>query len=109
MAVPAVNIVIEKGTNFSTNFKLKKDGAPIDLTGYTCVSKIRKHYTASTYYSFTTSLLNPLSSGMINLSMSSATTSNIPIGRYVYDVLITLSGTTTKVLEGTVLVKGTAS
>lgn len=109
MAVPAVNITIEKGTDFSTNFKLKKDGSPIDLNGYTCVSKLRKHYTATNYYNFDVTPLIPLSSGVVNVSMASSITSTIPIGRYVYDVLITISNQTTKVIEGTVLVKGTSS
>lgn len=109
MAVPAVNIVIEKNTDFSTNFKLKKDGAPLDLTGYTFASKLRKHYTASTAYNFTVTPLAPLSNGIIKVSMASSITSTIPNGRYVYDVLTTISGTTTKVIEGTVIVKGTAS
>jgi hypothetical protein len=109
MAIPSVNIVIEGGTSFSTNFKLKKNGEPIDLTGYTCTSKMKKHYGASTYYSFITSLSTPLTSGIITISMSSSTTSTIPPGRYVYDVLISLSGTVIKVIEGTVIVKGTAS
>ena len=109
MSVPAVNIVIEKGTDFSTTFKIKKDGAALDLTGYTFSVKLRKHYSAITYYTFSATGLTPLSTGMLKISMPKATTSSIPVGRYVYDVLITLSGTTTKVIEGNVLVKGTVS
>ena len=109
MAVPAVNIVIEKGTDFSTNFKLKKDGSPIDLTGYTFSAKMRKYYTSTNYYTLNVQTLAPLSGGLIKVGMASSITSTIPSGRYVYDVLITLSGTTTKVIEGNVLVKGTAS
>ena len=109
MAVPAVNIVLEKGTDFSTNIKLKKDGAPIDLTGYTCTAKIRKYYTSSTHYDFVATPLEPLILGVLNVGMASSITSTIPTGRYVYDILITFAGTTTKVVEGNVLVKGTAS
>ena len=46
MAVPAVNLTIDKGTSFLENFKLKKDSAPIDLTGYTFSVKIKKSYTS---------------------------------------------------------------
>ena len=105
MAVPAVNIVLEKNTDFSTNFKLKKDGASLDLTGYTCTASMRKYYTSSTHYDFTTSILVPNSLGVVNVSMASSITSTIPTGRYVYDVLISFAGTTTKVIEGNVLVK----
>ena len=109
MAVPAVNIILEKGTDFSTNFKLKKDGDAIDLTGYTCVASMRKYYTSSTHYDFTVTPLTPLTLGTINVGMASSITATIPAGRYVYDVLITFSGNTTKVIEGNVLVRGTAS
>lgn len=109
MSVPAVNIVIEKNTDFSTNFKLKRNGAPFDLTGYTFTSKLRKHYTSSTSYNFTVTLLTPLANGIIKVGMASSITATIPSGRYVYDVLATSTGITTKVIEGTVLVEGTAS
>lgn len=109
MAVPAVNIVIEKGTDFSTNFKLKSDGAPINLTGYTITSKMRRHFSSSSSYSFTVTPLSPLANGIVKVGLASSITTTIPTGRYVYDVLLTISGTTTKVIEGNVLVKGTAT
>lgn len=108
MAVPAVNLTIDKGVTFSTSIKLKKDGAPINLTGYTLTSKMRKHYDASSYYTFTVTSASP-STGVVNVGMASSITSTIPTGRYVYDLLITYSGTTTKALEGSIIVKGTAS
>lgn len=109
MAVPAVNIVIEKNTNFSTNFKLKQDGAPLDLTGCTFTSKMKKHHSSTTSYNFTVTPVSPLSGGLINVGMTTTTTATLSPGRYVYDVLMTLSGKTTKVIEGNVIVKGTVS
>lgn len=109
MAVPSVNIVIEKNTDFSTNFKLKKDGALLDLSLYTFTSKLRKHYTASSSYNFTVTPIAPLTGGIVRIGMASTITATIPSGRYVYDVLATSSGTTIKVIEGTVIVKGTAT
>ena len=108
MAVPAVNLTIDKGTTFSTSIKLKQDGSPINLTGYTLSAKMKKHYNASTSYTFTTTSPSP-TQGIVNVGMASSITSTIPVGRYVYDILITFTGTTTKVIEGTVIVKGTAS
>ena len=108
MAVPSVNLTIDKGVTFLTSLKLKKDGAPINLGGYTCTSKMRKHYGASTSYPFTVTVVSPLE-GTINIGMASTVTSTIPVGRYVYDVLVTFSSTTSKVAEGTVIVKGTAT
>jgi hypothetical protein len=109
MAVPAINLVIEKGTSFSQNFKLKLDGDVLDLTGYAATSKMRRHYQSSDYYTFTTTPLVPLTAGIINIGMASSITSTLPQGRYVYDILVTFAGSTTKVIEGNILVKGTAS
>jgi hypothetical protein len=50
-----------------------------------------------------------LTSGIVRIGMASTITATIPSGRYVYDVLATSSGTTIKVIEGTVIVKGTAT
>ena len=109
MAVPAVNLTIEKGADFVITFKVKSDGAAINLTGYTFSCKMRKHPTASTSYSFTVTALSPASSGVVKLEMSKVTTSAIPVGRYIWDLLITSGGTTTKAIKGTVIVEGTAS
>lgn len=108
MAVPAVNLTIDKGTTFSTSIKLKRDGAPINLTGYTLSAKMRKHYNASSYYTFTATTASP-TQGIVTVGMASSITSTIPEGRYVYDLLITYAGTTSKAVEGTIIVKGTAS
>lgn len=108
MAVPSVNLTIDKGVTFGTSLKLKQDGAPINLNGYTCTSKMRKHYGSSTSYPFTVTVVSP-SEGTVNIGMASTVTSTIPVGRYVYDFLITFSGITSKVAEGTVIVKGTTS
>jgi hypothetical protein len=108
MAVPSVNLTIDKGVTFLTSLKLKQDGAPINLGGYTCTSKMRKHYGASTSYPLTINIVSP-SEGTITIGMASTITSTIPIGRYVYDVLISFSGSTSKVVEGTITVKGTSS
>lgn len=109
MAVPAVNLTIDKETTFSENFKLKKDGAPIDLTDYTFSAKMKKSYTSSSFYEFDVEALEPYSDGIIKVGMASSVTAAIPTGRYVYDVLITISTNTIKVIEGNILVKGTAS
>lgn len=109
MAVAAVNLTIEKGANFSTPLKLKTDGSTINLTGYTFSCKMRKHPAASTYYTFIVTALIPLTAGVVKLEMSDITTSSIPPGRYIWDLMITLSGITTKAVKGTVIVEGSAS
>ena len=108
MAVPVVNLSIDQGTRFSTSLKIKLDGGALNLSGYTFSSKLKKHYAATTSYPFTVSIAST-SSGIISIGMASTITATIPPGRYVYDVISTLSGVPNKVVEGTVIVKGTAT
>lgn len=108
MAVPAVNLTIDQGTKFLTSLKIKLDGGALNLSGYTFSSKLKKHHAATVSYPFTVSIAST-ATGIINLGMASTITSTIPPGRYVYDVLSTVSGISNKVVEGTVIVKGTAS
>lgn len=110
MAVAGVNLTIEKATDFSIAFKIKTDGSSINLTGYAYSCVMKKHYGASVGYGFSVSPLVPYSNGVVKLQMHKSVTSQIPVGRYVYDLLITNSeGDTYKSTEGMVLVKGTSS
>lgn len=94
------NIVIDQGADFSTTVTVTDDnGDIVDLTGYTSSGQIRKNFTSSTSYDFTTSI--NASGGTITLSLSRTTTANIAAGRYVYDVEITSSANTrSRLVEG---------
>jgi cellulose biosynthesis protein BcsQ len=111
MAVPAVNFTIDRGVDFLTAIRIKIDGAPIELTEYSFSSKIKKHYGSSTSYNITITPTAPTDEGLVDLSISAEDSADIPVGRYYYDLLATnnATGFVTKVVEGTILVKGTAS
>jgi hypothetical protein len=100
------NLVIDQGSTFSTDLNLTDDnGDALNLIGYTANSQIRKWYTSiNAAASFTTSINT--SSGVITLSLTSAQTSNLVSGRYVYDVEIndTASGEVSRIVEGIVTV-----
>jgi hypothetical protein len=98
------NIIIDQGTTFSTDIYLTDDnGDPIDLTGYTGASKIRKHYTSSNSQSFSVSLNTTY--GYVTLSLSASNTSNLTAGRYLYDVEVTSSSNVvSRIVEGIVTV-----
>lgn len=100
------NLVIDQGSTFSTDLNLTDDnGDALNLVGYTSNSQIRKWYTSTNASaSFTTSINT--SSGVITLSLTSAQTSNLVSGRYVYDVEIndTASGEVSRIVEGIVTV-----
>jgi hypothetical protein len=110
MTVPAVNLVIEKGTDFEATFNVaNSDGSVFSLSNYTATSKIRKHSTASDPKSFSTSIT--VATGEIKISMGSTVTAQLNAGRNYYDVIITQSGTNKiqKVFEGMVIVNETVS
>ena len=101
MAVKA-NITIDQGTDFATSLDVTDDnGDPTDLTGFTGVAQVRKHYTSSNSVSFTVSV----ATGQVTLSMNAVTSANLAAGRYVYDCELTDgTGTVSRLLEGIVTI-----
>lgn len=106
MAVPSVNITIEKGTYFENTFNIDNDdGSPYDLANYTGVARIRKHPSASVYHSFSVTIT--AASGLIKLIMVPSVTSQLKEGRNYYDIVITDISNPDykiKVLEGNAIV-----
>ncbi len=110
MAVAAVNLTVDKGTDFTVSLKIKTDGSAVNLSGYGFSCVMRKHYSAAVGYGISVSVVNPSTSGVVKLQLHKSVTSAIPVGRYVYDLLITNPiGDVTKSAEGNILVKGTSS
>jgi hypothetical protein len=110
MTVPAVNIIIEKGTDFEATYNVSNsDSSVYSLTNQTATAKIRKHPTATSVKSFQTSITT--STGEIKISMGSTVTADLTAGRNYYDVIIThsVTGKKVKIFEGTALVHDTVS
>lgn len=104
MAIKA-NLVMDQGTDYLTEFDVTDDdGNILDLTNYTGTAQMRKHYTSTTYYSFTVGFNIPL--GTVSLSMTANATNSIPAGRYVYDceLLDTSNNKRSRLVEGIVTV-----
>ena len=112
MAVPSVNIQIDKGTDFSSTFDLsKRDNSPLDLTLYDFQAKMRKHASAPGNVAFAATYGGQPTKGNPTISLTAAQTGIITAGRYEYDVLIINrnSNAKTKVFQGQALVIPTAS
>lgn len=109
MAVPSVNITIEKGTDFQNAYTISNpDGSPLDLTGCSASAKIRKFPESVNFSSFVVGIVT--SAGQVVLSMGKTTTSQLSNGRNYYDVLlVTSDNKTSKVFEGMALVTPSAS
>jgi hypothetical protein len=106
-AVYVNNLVINAGSNFSQTFTLESSdtSSPLNLTGYTVESQMRKYSGSSTAINFTSSIILPETLGKILISLTATQTTSLKPGRYVYDVLITTGSTKTRVIEGMVLVR----
>jgi hypothetical protein len=94
------NLDIDQGSTFQTTINVTDENDDIvNLTGYTGVAQMRKHYTSSTSYSFTVSISPAI--GTVTLSMTANATANIVSGRYVYDCELTdTNGAVTRLIEG---------
>ena len=112
MAVPALNIVVEQGTDFTRTYAMtKSDGSVLDLTPYTFAAKMRKHFTSAGSVSFSTTYASTPGDGNLTISLTDAQTGILTSGRYDYDIIIENlnNGTKTKVITGQVKVNGTVS
>ena len=99
------NLYIDQGTTFNAIISVKgSNGLPLNLTGYTVKSQIRKSYGSTTAYAFDSTVYDA-ASGKIKLELAPATSSTIKPGRYLYDVEITAtaSGFKSRVAEGLVI------
>jgi hypothetical protein len=106
MSAYVSNIIIDAGSDFSQTFYLEQStNSPLNLSGYTGASLIKKHPAAlKTIAAFVVSFPNRIN-GEIVLSLGSTITSTLKPGRYCYDVLLN-SGTNvkTRVIEGSAIV-----
>jgi len=95
------NIFIDQGSDYSNIVTVTaSNGQPLNLTGFTVASQMRKSYSSSTAYSFSASILSA-ALGRVRLQLTSTQSEAIPPGRYLYDVEVTSSnGSKTRVVEG---------
>ena len=99
------NLYVDAGATYSNIITVTaSNGQALDLTSYTVASQMRKSYSSSTVYAFTSSVYDA-ANGKIRLQLTNTQSEAIPAGRWLYDVEITSpSGTKTRVVEGIVTV-----
>lgn len=106
------DLFLNQAETFTTSLTLNDAyGNPYNLSDFTVKSYAKKsYYTANATIIFDASV-EDANNGIIQLSANSAVTSNVSAGKLVYDVFITetLSGVTTKVLEGQIFVSPAVS
>jgi len=95
-------LFIDQGTAFSVVVDINNDnGTNFDLSSYTAAAQLRRTYGTTISIPFTTAI-NVVNS-TVTLSLTPAQTAALS-GRYVYDLIITSTGTTTRVVQGVVVV-----
>ena len=107
-ATYTANIIIYTGTDFTQSFILEdsKSNSLMDLTGYSSCAQMKKYESSLKTGDFTVTFANDRSTGKVTISMNSTDTANLKAGKYFYDILLNSpAGTTSRAVEGTVLVK----
>jgi len=101
-----IELDLDQGTDLSYNLDLtREDGSPLNVTGYTFSSSIRKsYYSTNVTANLTVTIANSIGGNVI-LSMNSETSANIKAGRYLFDVKqIDSAEITTRIIEGIITV-----
>lgn len=98
------NLYIDAGSTFSAIITVRdSSNTPIELSGYTVKSQIRKSYGSQVAYDFDATIFDT-STGKVKLELSASQSSDIKPGRYIYDVKIYKNGEAYRVVEGLVII-----
>ena len=93
---------INQGETFVLSLTLRdENSAPIDLTNYSLGGNLKYQYGDSYYLSSLNAVKNtPYASGIVSFSIDATGTAILPVTLGVYDVFISNSCITTKILNG---------
>jgi hypothetical protein len=109
MAVTYVtNLVMYTGADFDQTFVLEdaQSNSIKDLTGFNGCAQMKRYESSLKTADFTVSFANDRKSGRVTLSLLATDTANLKPGKYFYDLILNSpTGSTTRAVEGTVLVK----
>lgn len=98
------NFYIDTGSTFGAIITVRgSDGLPLNLSGYTVDSYIRKSYASRTHINFNAEIYSAIG-GQIRVSLTSTSTNGIKPGRYMYDIEIANNlGERLRVSEGIII------
>ena len=102
------NLTIYTGTDFAQTFVLEdnQSNSVKDLTGYNACAQMKRYESSRKTADFTIAFATDRKQGRITISLTSTETADLKAGKYFYDLLLnSATGTTERVVEGTVHVK----
>lgn len=78
------------------------DGTPVNMTGALAAMQVRPTYSSTVPLIDLdeTSGITVTSAGVIDITIDETVTASVPPGNYVYDLVITISGTAYRLLQG---------
>jgi hypothetical protein len=87
MSAGNLPIHIDQGSEYSDEFTISEDGAPIDFTGYLARSQARSTKTSSTVaFTFESSINADGTTGKIDHVLAGLDSANVPAGEYYWDI-----------------------
>lgn len=102
-----VELYLDQGSTFNNVINITDDttNEPVNLTGYTVSSQMRRSYYSTSPTANITCEVTAAVLGEVTMSMSANTTSTIKAGRYLFDVETrSPSGVVNRILEGIITI-----
>ncbi|CAB4170810.1 hypothetical protein UFOVP908_149 [uncultured Caudovirales phage] len=98
-----VELYMDQGASFTNTLTITDDvtNAPVDVTGYTITSQMRRSYYSANATANITCTIVSANTGNVQMSMTPANTALIKPGRYLFDVETTDNNDyVVRILEG---------
>jgi hypothetical protein len=112
-AATTVNLIVNQRASFQVGFFVKQsNGTALNLTGYSVTAKYKDNFQTPDSQAITfTSEVVDATTGEISIALTPTQTTNLQLGKYVYDVAIINSSNNfkTRVVEGKITVSGGVS
>ncbi len=102
MAAGTYDIVIDQGSDFSIEIAISQDGEATAIATHSARAQLRPSPTSTTKTADFTCAISDAAGGKLTMSLSNATSSGIPAGKYYYDIELvnTSTNVVTRLLQG---------
>lgn len=101
-----IELELDQGATFNADIDFAEaNSVPINISGYTFTSSIKKSYYSSKVTANLDIITYNAANGNLIIGLTAAKTANIKPGRYVFDIKqLDTSNVTTRVVEGIITV-----